>query len=406
MEALRREDLPLYLTGAAAVCSVISISAFETLLGLALVAFVATRQRWRLPPIWLPFSLFVLGTLVSLAASVHIRVGLPQVRKFYVYLMLFLVSGAFRNVRQVRWVAMGWALAAGLSAAWSLNQFIGKYDAARAAHQDFYTAYVAHRITGFTDHWMTFSGEMMMALLVTGAVVFFSTDRRWTGWLICAGALISIAILAAETRSIWGATAAGAAYLIWFWRRWMVLAVPVLAAIVILVNPFGMGERAVSVFRPHGDLDSNAFRSMTRQIGYQMIEAHPWLGIGPEQVKYQYTQYLPPGTHLPLPTGYYEHLHNIYIHYAAELGVPTMLAMVWMFTRPLYDFARALRRLPDGVQETRWVLHAAIAVVVAALIGGWFEKNIGDSEVLALLLAVIGCGYVAVRQVEETCKDS
>jgi O-antigen ligase len=395
----RFRDVPLYLTGAAAVCTVVSIAAFEILLGLALAAMLITRHRWRMPPVWLPFSLFVAGTLVSLAASGHIREGFPQVKKFYVYLMLFLVASTFRSVRQIRCVALGWALAAALSSAWSLNQFFNKYEDAQDAHQDFYRAYVGDRITGFTDHWMTFSGEMMTALLVIAAVVFFSTDRKWTGWLIGVAALISVALVLAETRSIWLATAAGGAYLIWFWKRWALIALPAMAGIVLLANPFGVGDRALSIFRPNGELDSNAHRSMTRRIGFEMIKAHPWLGIGPEQVGHQYLQYLPPGTHLPLPVGYYGHLHNIYVHYAAELGVPTMLAMVWMLLRPLYDFARALLRLPESA-ENRWVLHAAIAVLIAALISGYFEKNIGDSEVLGMLMAVIGCGYVAASESE------
>ncbi len=397
MEVFRREAAPLYLTGAAVICSVISIAAFEILIGMAVLALILTRQRWRIPPVWLPFSLFVIATLVSLAASGQIREGWPQVRKFYVYLMLFLVTTTFRNARQLRWLAMGWASAAALSSALGLAQFVRKYEKARAAHQDFYTSYVASRITGFMGHWMTFSGQMMMALLVIGAVIFFSTDRRWIGWLTGAGALIGAGLLVAETRSIWGATAAGGSYLIWFWRRWVVIAAPVLAAILLLVNPFGIGERVWSVFHPNGDMDSNAHRAMCRAIGYRMIQAHPWLGVGPEQVGPQHLQYLPAGTRLPLPTGYYGHLHNIYVHYAAERGVPAMLALMWMLGRALFDFVRALRRSHAG-DEYRWVLHGAIAVLVAILIAGLYEVNLGDSEVLAMFMAVLGFGYVAVAE--------
>ena len=113
---------------------------------------------------------------------------------------------------------------------------------------------------------------------------------------------------------------------------------------------------------------------------------------------YQYLNYLPPGTRLPLPAGYYLHLHNIYIHYAAELGVPTMLAIVWMLLRPFYDFARALRRAGP---QTRWILLAGIAVIVAILAGGYYEKNIGDSHVLIMFLAVVGCGYAAIQMQQE-----
>ncbi len=86
-----------------------------------------------------------------------------------------------------------------------------------------------------------------------------------------------------------------------------------------------------------------------------MIKAHPWLGVGPEQVGKVYKSYVPADVK-KLPTGYYQHLHNVYIHYAAERGVPTMLMLVWMLLRALYDFIRTLRRLPTDA-DTRWVLH-------------------------------------------------
>jgi putative inorganic carbon (HCO3(-)) transporter len=404
MDPFRRGLVPMYLAGAAAVSTVVSIAAFEILMGAALVALIATRAEWNVPRIWLPFSIFVLATIVSLLASGHARQGLPQVKKFYVYLMVVIVTASFRTVAQIRWVAFGWALAASLSAAWALNQFYNKYEDAKDAHKDFYLAYVGDRITGFMSHWMTFSGQMMIALLVIGALVFFAKESRWViAWLICAGAVIKFALLAAETRSVWLATAIGGAYLIWFWRKWALLAIPVVVAVVVLVNPFEIGDRVKSAVSPHGTLDSNAHRAICRGIGWEMIKAHPMLGVGPEQVGPQHLAYLPPGTSLPLPPGYYGHLHNMYIHYAAERGVPAMLALVWMLVWALADFVRALRRSAAGSKE-RWLLHAAIAVMIGVLIGGYEELNLGDSEVLGMFLAVVGCGYIAVNEVNNECK--
>lgn len=406
--ALRRSDLCLYLTAAASVAALISIAASEILLGAAIVVailtVVLTRARWRIPPVWLPLSLFFAGTMLSLAVNGHWEQGWPQIRKFLIYALLFLVAGTFRTAGQIRALALAWTVAAAASAAWGLNQFYNKYEDAVEAHQDFYHAYVADRITGFTAHWMTFSEQMMIVLLVIAALVFFAARGKLAAALVAAGVLLSIALIAAETRSVWFATAAGGAYLLWFWRRWALIAIPVVAAVVLLVNPFEIGDRVVSIFKPNGDLDSNAHRRMCRLIGYQMIKAHPVFGIGPEQVAYQYLNYLPPGTKLPLPAGYYLHLHNIYIHYASELGIPAMLAMLWMLLRPVYDFSRALMRGPPG-WKLRWVLHAGIAVSVAILAGGYFEKNIGDSHVLLMFVAVIGCGYAAIyAQEEEKCK--
>ena len=106
-------------------------------------------------------------------------------------------------------------------------------------------------------------------------------------------------------------------------------------------------------------------------------------------------QYIPADLQLPLPEGYYGHLHNIYIHYAAERGVPAMLALLWMVGQALFDFLRARRRISRDT-DAWWVLTGAIAVIVAVMLSGWYELNLGDSEVLGMFLAVIACGYAVI----------
>src|SRR5262249_35598651 len=112
----------------------------------------------------------------------------------------------------------------------------------------------------------------------------------------------------------------------------------------------------------------------------------------------QFEHYIPAGVPRPLPSGYYQHLHNIYFHYAAERGLPALAALLCFFGCALYSFARAMRHAPP---DTRWILHAAIAVIVAFMVGGYFEVNFGDSEVLGMFLAVMGCGYVAADITEQ-----
>jgi putative inorganic carbon (hco3(-)) transporter len=62
----------------------------------------------------------------------------------------------------------------------------------------------------------------------------------------------------------------------------------------------------------------------------------------------------------------------------------------------LYDFWRALRELPPGRSDERFLLHGAIAVILATLAEGFFEYNLGDSEVLTMFLVVVACAYQAV----------
>jgi len=130
-----------------------------------------------------------------------------------------------------------------------------------------------------------------------------------------------------------------------------------------------------------------------------MIKAHPWFGLGPEQVGRQFDAYVPPDIRRPLPHGWYGHLHNIYMQYAAERGVPALLFLLWLIGKMLADFGRALwaGRLSE---DRRYVVHAAIAVIGAILAEGFFEHNLGDSEVLTMFLIVTSMAYTTIRRAE------
>jgi O-antigen ligase len=117
----------------------------------------------------------------------------------------------------------------------------------------------------------------------------------------------------------------------------------------------------------------------------------------------QFDRYVPADVPRPLPEGWYGHLHNIYLQYAAERGIPTLFALLWMIGKILWDFARALRG-KVAATEARFVLHGAIAVTAAILAEGLLEYNLGDSEVLMLFLAVVAFGYVAIEEAMEEVK--
>lgn len=130
-----------------------------------------------------------------------------------------------------------------------------------------------------------------------------------------------------------------------------------------------------------------------------MIEAHPWFGVGPEQVGPRFREFLPEGIET-LPPAYYGHLHNIYVHYAAERGVPAVLFLLWFFAQLLWDHAKALRLLaPSGRSEHRFLLHGAVACTVGVMIVGCFDVTLGDSEVLGIYLAIVALGYRAIESV-------
>jgi O-antigen ligase len=383
-----------WLTFGSAVAILFSIAASQIL--LALVALLLSGGRMRLPRIWLPLGVFLLGTLISLALSPDPGAGLPQVRKIYVFTMLLVVFSTLRDSVVIRRLFLCWAGAATLTALRGLVQFSHKVQDAHAQGRSFYEYYIAERITGFTSHWMTFGGQEMFALLTTTAFLFFACvarKRAWV-WLLCA-LLMATALLLGFTRSIWLASAGAGIYLLWFWKRALVVAVPVVLLLIALLAPASIRERFSSLLNP-SKIDSNQHRIVTWRTGLAMIRAHPWFGLGLEEVGLQFNRYVPPDIPRPLPEGYYGHLHNIYLQYAAERGIPTMLAMLWMLGQILWDCLRRIWRLPPGRTDLKFVLHACVAVVLGTMIAGCFEYNLGDSEVLTMFLVVVGCAYAAM----------
>ena len=387
-----------WLTFGSAASIMFSIAASQILLGLAVAALLLSGDKLRIPRIKWPLALFMLGTLVSLAFSGDpVAHGLPQVRKFYVFLELLVVFSCLRNMKVVRWLFLTWAGCGAITALRGCVQFSEKVQEAHRLGQITYDYYVVQRITGFTSHWNTYSAEEMFALIMAAALLMFAprARRNWV-WGLCA-VLITLAVYLADTRGIWIATAVAAVYLVFFWRRWLCALIPVAIALVYLLSPAPMRERFVSIVHPNS-VDSNQFRKIAWSAGLAMIEKHPLLGIGPDGPKFHFKEYVPPDVWAAKPPGFYEHMHNLYLQLAADRGIPTMLAMLWMLIQMPIDFWRGLRALPPGPSVRRFLLHGAVAVVLAVMVEGFVEYNLGDSEVLTMFLVATACGYLALEK--------
>src|SRR3974377_284436 len=115
-----------WLTFGSAVAILFSIAISQILLALALAALLASGEQLRLPPIKLPLALFLLGTIISLAFSANPAAGLPQIRKFYVFLELLVVFSTLRNMAVLRTLVLAWAVTGALIAVRGLVQFAGK----------------------------------------------------------------------------------------------------------------------------------------------------------------------------------------------------------------------------------------------------------------------------------------
>jgi putative inorganic carbon (hco3(-)) transporter len=396
------ESAAFYFSFLSAAAIVLSIAASQIFLGAAILSLLASRKRLRYPPLMLPLCLFFIGTVIAVLLSGDPPSGLPQLRKFYVSLIAIVVFNTFHTLKQISYLVLTWGAAGLLSALDSLLQFYHRYQQAHLLNANDYGFYLDGRIMGFAGHWMTFGGEEMIVLLLLLSFLLFTPSRR-SKWIVAVGAsLIWVSIILGLTRSIFLlGVPVGVTYLLWNWKKWSLAALAAMAALSFTVAPIQVRERVISVFHPHVPLDSNRQRVTTRRTGWRMVEAHPWFGLGPEQVGKQFLKYLPPDVLLPLPKGYYGHLHNIYLQYAAERGIPTMLMMMWLIVKTLWDFRRPLNSSLTNT-DIKYILHGAIAVMLALLAEGFFEYNLGDSEILTMFFVVAAFAYIAVENIAST----
>lgn len=387
-DALQRQNWPILAAGAALAFSVGSIALSQLCLG---VAILLTIRRWaqvKYPREFWLLVFFFCWTLLAAALSAAPLAALPQIKKFYVYLIVPSLAVAYAGPTSARAVLAAMGAVGSLSAFWSLLQYAKKYSAAKEAGVSFTSAYIADRITGFMSHWMTFGGTMMTLFLIGLAYLFFARPVRWR---VGAGvALVATAIFLGWTRGIWIGTFAGVLYLVWFRRRLLVLALPVVALGVIMVMPQPEKDRVLSIFRPRGETDSNSHRVALFRTGIAMISAHPLVGVGPEQVERNFERYAPEDIPRPFPRSWwYGHLHSIYTQFSADRGLPAMFAIVGFFAAATWRIVRAASR---AAGESKWMLHGIAAFSVGILVTGLFEHNLADSEILMLALGLVTLG--------------
>lgn len=375
----------------ALVCSIAlafsSIAASQIFLGLALLLSLIERPRWHWPVGMGWAAAFLALTILAALLSESPKSAMPQIRKLYLWTLLPLGATLLTSAWSRTALVWGCLFSGTASALWSLWEYRVKWLAAQGSGQDFYLSYVAARITGFMSHWMTFSAHMMIAFALALAVMLLTRRPLWQRIglaLLCC--LYTAVIMLAWTRSIWPGVAASAFVIVASWRPKYLLALPVLALGVYFVSPAPTKARIESVFRPHGEVDSNLHREFTRAAGYRMIAAHPLLGLGPEGPGKHFKEYLPEEwKSKPLPDGWYGHLHNVYLQYAAERGLPALicfLIFVGLNVRVWWKQRTALRCF-------------CLAAIAGLALSGLFEHNLGDSEVLTIFLALFGIGAAA-----------
>ncbi len=397
-EALRRKKNLLWLEQInfyALLAAAFFIALSPTAAVVSLLAGVALwLVRWRMDPEVrfrrLPPDVPLL--LFALLGAASIAVSPDRFFSFYnyinlvgVYLLTYLLTGQLvREEEQLRRVVEALTLAAVLVVAYGFYQFIFGIDISDMKWVDG-NAFpeLRKRVFSTWENPNILAGYLDEAIAL--AFAFFLDARDRTTRLLLGGGILALAACLAMTYAR-GACLAVAAVLALYgvFRDWRVLlGCLAVGGAALLLDPL-LAERLASAFTT---ADTSAeMRLALWESTLDMIFDHPLLGIGWGAYWMVYPAY---DFYINDPAVMIVHAHNVYLNYAAEIGVPGALAWCAAFFGVMVS---SLRRGLTGASSflTSFRLGLGLALATVAL-GGLTDDvifNIPTSMLLWMTFAL------------------
>ncbi len=378
----------------------ISLAISQAFLVLAAAVYGAhlihTRSAPDFPAVKLPLALFCLLSILSIFWAENPTVGWFAVRKLILFLILLLAINLVTSAQHLKILYQALFLESALAGIIASAQFAAHYRMEQDLHPGQVYAYMTNaRPSGFMGHWMNFGGQQMLVFITLAAFLLLALRARKIWWL--AGAVVATSIIFNFTRGVWLGCGIACVYLVARWRPRGLWVLPVLVIAGYFASPGLIRRRLESVRHPSTD-PSLALRFEMWQVGWRMIQQHPLVGVGPNNIPETYTLYLPPGG-IP-QVGYREHLHNDFIQLAAERGLPCLAAWVWLMAAFGWHALRIRRELIRGpfAMHHVWLVDAAFACLLAFVAEGCFEFNFGTSPVLMVFLFIASTPFVVEMQ--------
>jgi O-antigen ligase len=230
-----------------------------------------------------------------------------------------------------------------------------------------------------TTRWRFFAGIALLILLVT---MMLSLSRG--AWVGVAVALLLMLTLLREAR-----------------RLLVILAVPLALAGFFVwslgptktdVKVVGERARAITVLSPYDD------RRVIYKEAFREIRENPVLGVGPGGFPVASTRVVSESATLS-----YAHAHNLYLNWAAEVGLPSVI-LILGFAGALGLAARTAVRgaRARGDMADRAIVIGIAAALLTVLAQGFFDYVIPNPVVYTAFWTLVGALLVARREALKT----
>ena len=336
------------------------------------------EQRW---PLGIPFGLFVLACLIAVVNAYDVNYSYSSLKKLLEFLIFFWVLNCVRDNNLRNSLSLILITSATLAGLFGLYQYWQVFD----FNQKFSIFIITeNRPEGTLSTYMTFAGLLMLAGVIALAKILFQKPTH--KWLLGSIGIITLSLLLNLSRQAWFGFLIALIFLVFFWRKKILLLIPIMLLVIYVASPLSVQQRAKSTLS--GEDRTFTMRTALWKGGWKIFKDYPLTGCGFRCVDLVNSQY-------PDPTGYiarWRGMHNNLVQVAVDtgiLGVTAWLGIWFYFFRFLYHKAITLEKNANE----RWVILGSAAAMLAFLAAGFFETNFYDSEVAMLLYFIMALPF-------------
>ncbi len=342
--------------------------------------------RLRRLPYDAPALLFVVIGLLSVAVAPDKAFSFYN---FYhlvpIYALTYLLVGqTLRKTRELQRVAFAMALSAALVILYGFYQFIFGIDISSMKWVDGEAfPELSKRVFSTWENPNILAGYLdIVACIAVGLIGVLQRGWRILAILLLVATLACLGMTYARGACLVVAVVLAGYGALRDWR--ILLGIVVIGAGALLVDPV-LADRLLSVFTRVDT--SSEMRIAFWESTIAMVMDHPFLGIGWGMYFMVYPEY---DFYLQGAPVQIVHAHNMYLNYAAEIGIPGALSFLWFFFGSLVLALRVPRKTPPWEAVLAAHEHAWKTVAdVRAALGRWRRRRFVEGLSTGLGLAFI-----------------
>ncbi|MBC7261743.1 MAG: O-antigen ligase family protein, partial [Chloroflexi bacterium] len=216
------------------------------------------------------------------------------------------------------------------------------------------------------------------------ALLLFASSKRYQLWAGIAVLVMSLTILLTQSLQAAVGVAGALLFLGMCWNRWMLCSVPLMLGMLLIALRFAHPQQIASMLLSPADPLGIAvtLRLDIWSRALAMIQDLPYTGVGLDMFPVIQSNFYPGVMIGPEP-----HAHQLFLQIAVDLGLPGLLAFLWLLASLSIAAVKTYQHCPNAPQ--RAILLGAIGGVVSFIASGFLD-TIWAAKPGVLLWFVLG----------------